>query len=114
MGASVRLRVIGKGALIRETKELDSAKVVQLTPETIVWGLEQALCVTPETPTTEEASIAALRHALGALTEETVAVVAHWGVFFSLLHARSLANCELASCTAADLARARIEAPPDP
>ena len=42
MGASVRLRVIGKGALIRETKELDSAKVVQLTPETIVWGLEQA------------------------------------------------------------------------
>ena len=41
MGASVRLRVIGKGALIRETKELDSAKVVQLTPETIVWGLEQ-------------------------------------------------------------------------
>ncbi|KAH8097524.1 SMART Elongator protein 3 MiaB/NifB-like protein [Aureococcus anophagefferens] len=41
MGVDKR-RVVGKGSLIREGKELDTPKVVQLPPQTLVWGLEEA------------------------------------------------------------------------
>ena len=44
--------------------------------------------------------------------EERIAVVAHWGVHYSLLHGASLRNCEVVEARPADLAGV-IKSPPD-
>ena len=52
--------VVGKGALIREGKELDTPKVVQLPPQTLVWGLEEATSSTGIARTKDVAETAKL------------------------------------------------------
>mmetsp|Transcript_22770 Transcript_22770/g.49144 ORF Transcript_22770/g.49144 Transcript_22770/m.49144 type:complete len:233 (-) Transcript_22770:455-1153(-) len=60
-----------------------------------------ALAVEPDDDFTFR--VAHFRRWLRDRPESRVAIVAHWGVFYSLLGGRSLRNCELVECAEADL-----------
>lgn len=62
-----------------------------------VCGVEAALEESGSTPQSESESIVALKVALGARTEECVAVVCHWGVINALC-GDGADNCTLVEC----------------
>ena len=69
--------------------------------------VEPQATLSPESPASATSSWRGKRH-----PEERIAVVAHWGVHYSLLHGASLRNCEVVEARPADLAGV-IKSPPD-